>query len=132
VVERDDVEEVFIDGERSTLHVLGKGNRERSIALPAACVTFVRMYRQLRGLPPTPPAFEHAPLIHGLKGGSLQRSGLYDEVKAIFAAAADQLETCHRRFWIRRSFRRFRSAALGNRTRWQRSLCTCAHRRRLS
>jgi integrase/recombinase XerC len=75
-----------------TLHVLGNGNKGRSIPLPAACVAFVRTYRHLRGLPPQPPTREHAPLIHGLKGGSLQRSGLYDEVKAIFAAAADQLE----------------------------------------
>jgi integrase/recombinase XerC len=45
----------------------------------------------LRGLPPKPGPFEHAALIHGLKGGSLKTSGLYDEVKAIFVTAADGL-----------------------------------------
>jgi integrase/recombinase XerC len=49
-------------------------------------------YRQLRGLPIQPAPFEHAALNHGLKGGSLQSSGLYDEVKAIFVGGAEQLE----------------------------------------
>jgi site-specific recombinase XerD len=84
------------DGDRWTLHVLGKGNKARSVPPPAACVPILRTYRQLRGLPPQPSTFENAPLIHGLKGGSLQRSGLYDEVKSIFAAAADKLEKTDR------------------------------------
>jgi hypothetical protein len=46
------------DGERWTLHVLGKGNKERSIPLPAACVMFVTAHRRLRDLPPQPPTFE--------------------------------------------------------------------------
>ncbi|ACC76300.1 tyrosine-type recombinase/integrase [Paraburkholderia caribensis] len=77
--------------EQWTLHVLGKGRKPRAIPLPAVCVPVLRTYRQLRGLPPQPPPFEQAALIHGLKGGSLKGSGLYDEVKAIFVAAADRL-----------------------------------------
>jgi integrase/recombinase XerC len=75
-----------------TLHVLGKGRKTRAIPLPAICVPILKTYRQLRGLPPPPGPYEHAALIHGLKGGSLHRSGLYDEVKAIFIAAADRIE----------------------------------------
>jgi hypothetical protein len=75
-----------------TLHVLGRGNKTRAILLPARCVPVLSTYRQLRGLPSQPAPFEHAALIHGLKGGSLQSSGLYDEVKAIFVAAAKRRE----------------------------------------
>ncbi|TCK84020.1 tyrosine-type recombinase/integrase [Paraburkholderia sp. BL9I2N2] len=74
-----------------TLHVIGKGRKARAIPLPAVCVPVLQAYRQLRGLPPQPGLDEHAALIHGLKGGSLQGSGLYDEVKAIFIAAAERL-----------------------------------------
>jgi len=79
-------------GDSWTLHVLGKRRKPRAIPLPAVCVPILRTYRQLRGLPPQPVPFEHAALIHGLKGGGLRESGLYDEVKSIFAAAADRLE----------------------------------------
>ncbi|AOJ05760.1 integrase [Burkholderia mayonis] len=75
-----------------TLSVLGKGRKPRAIPLPALCVPVLQAYRQLRGLPPQPSPYEHAALIHGLKGGSLQGSGLYEEVKAIFVAAAARLE----------------------------------------
>jgi len=74
-----------------TLTVLGKGQKTRAIPLPAVCVAVLRTYREMRGLPPQPPLFEHAALIHGLRGGSLRGSGLYDEVKAIFVAAAERL-----------------------------------------
>ena len=55
------------------------------------CVAVLTEYRQLRRLPARPNPYEHAPLIHGIKGGSLRSSGLYDEVKAIVGAVADQL-----------------------------------------
>jgi site-specific recombinase XerC len=80
------------DGECWTLHVLGKGRKTRAVQLPGLCVPILTTYRQLRGLPPQPSPYEHAALIHGLKGGSLHSSGLYDEVKAIFIAAADCIE----------------------------------------
>lgn len=80
------------DGECWTLHVLGKGRKTRAVPLPGLCVPILKTYRQLRGLPPHPSPYEHAALIHGLKGGSLHSSGLYDEVKAIFIASAEQLE----------------------------------------
>jgi integrase/recombinase XerC len=80
------------DSECWTLHVLGKGRKTRAIPLPALCVPILKTYRQLRGLPPQPSPYEHAALIHGIKGGSLHSSGLYDEVKAIFNAAAERLE----------------------------------------
>jgi integrase len=74
-----------------TLHVLGKGRKARSVSLPATCVAVLTEYRQLRGLPARPNPYEHAPLIHGIKGGSLRSSGLYDEVKAIVGAVVDRL-----------------------------------------
>ncbi len=80
------------DSGRWTLHVLGKGRKTRAIPLPPICVPILTTYRQLRGLPAQPSPYEHAALIHGLKGGSLQSSGLYDEVKAIFITAAERLE----------------------------------------
>lgn len=85
------VVEAEADG-RWTLHVCGKGRKTRSIPLPQGCVSVLRAYRQLRGLLAQPESGERVALIHGLKGGSLQSSGLYDEVKAIFAAAAAALE----------------------------------------
>ncbi|MBU9639508.1 integrase [Burkholderia multivorans] len=85
------VAEVESDG-RWTLHVYGKGQKTRAIPLPQGCVSVLQAYRQLRGLPAHPESGERVALIHGLKGGSLQSSGLYDEVKAIFVAAAATLE----------------------------------------
>jgi integrase/recombinase XerC len=38
-----------------------------------------------------PAPYGHAAPIHGLKGDSLQHSGLYDAVKAICAATAERL-----------------------------------------
>lgn len=75
-----------------TLLVSGKGRKFRSIPLPPMCVSVLQAYRQLRGLLPQPESGERVALIHGLKGGSLQSSGLYDEVKAIFEMAAATLE----------------------------------------
>lgn len=71
-----------------TLHVCGKGQKPRAIPLPVACVSMLQVYRRSRGLPTQPEPGEHVALVHGLKGGSLQGSGLYDEVKAIFQSAA--------------------------------------------
>ncbi|ABO54647.1 tyrosine-type recombinase/integrase [Burkholderia vietnamiensis] len=75
-----------------TLHVCGKGQKPRAIPLPAGCVSRLQTYRRLRGLPEQPEPSEHVALVHGLKGGTLQSSGLYDEVKAIFRAAAARLD----------------------------------------
>ncbi|TAM04964.1 MAG: integrase [Paraburkholderia sp.] len=75
-----------------TLNVCGKGRKPRAIPLPAVCVSSLQAYRRLRGLPAQPEPREHAALIHGLKGGTLQGSGLYDEVNAIFQSAAARLD----------------------------------------
>lgn len=75
-----------------TLHVCGKGQKPRAIPLPAGCVSRLQAYRRLRGLPEQPEPSEHVALVHGLKGGTLQGSGLYDEVKAIFRSAASRLD----------------------------------------
>ncbi|MGF6732018.1 integrase/recombinase XerC [Paraburkholderia youngii] len=71
-----------------TLHVLGKGDRPRAIPLPAACLPALRAYRRAVGLPADPPADERLPLIHSERGRALGASGLYDEVRAVFALAA--------------------------------------------
>ncbi|NVI04477.1 tyrosine-type recombinase/integrase [Paraburkholderia youngii] len=71
-----------------TLHVLGKGHRPRAIPLPAACLPALRAYRRAVGLPANPPADERLPLIHSERGRALGVSGLYDEVRAVFALAA--------------------------------------------
>jgi len=77
---------------RWTLYVCGKGRKVRAIPLPTSCVVVLGAYRHARGLPPEPPAHETLPVIHGNKGEALQQAGLYREVKAIFAAVADDLE----------------------------------------
>ena len=64
-----------------TLHVLGKGRKTRSIPLPATCVPVLQSYRQPRGLPPQPNPYEQAPLIHGLKDGSLLSRFAYSPTK---------------------------------------------------
>ncbi|SEK09487.1 site-specific integrase [Paraburkholderia diazotrophica] len=50
-----------------TLTVLGKGRRTRAIPLPAVCVSVLRIYGELPGLPSQPPLLEHAALVHGLR-----------------------------------------------------------------
>ncbi|NEX64565.1 tyrosine-type recombinase/integrase [Noviherbaspirillum galbum] len=78
--------------ERWTLLVRGKGGKDRAIPLPGQCVAVLQRYRAARGLPPTPMMHESIPLIHGMKGGSLQQSGMYQQVKTIFETVAEQLE----------------------------------------
>jgi integrase/recombinase XerC len=77
---------------RWTLYVCGKGRKVRAIPLPTPCVVVLQAYRRARGLPPEPTAHETLPVIHGNKAEALQQAGLYREVKAIFAAVADDLE----------------------------------------
>ncbi|MGF6732730.1 site-specific recombinase XerD [Paraburkholderia youngii] len=74
-----------------TLHVNGKGGKERAIPLPSACLPALRMYRRLRGLPAEPPPGERLPLIHSERGRALGVSRLYDEVRAVFALAATRV-----------------------------------------
>ncbi|MBB5402666.1 tyrosine-type recombinase/integrase [Paraburkholderia youngii] len=71
-----------------TLHVNGKGGKERAIPLPSACLPALRTYRRAVGLPADPYADERLPLIHSERGRALGVSGLYDEVRAVFALAA--------------------------------------------
>lgn len=75
-----------------TLHVLGKGSKTRSIPLPQRCADVLRQYRLARGLPARPTALEHLPLIHGQKASALGARGLYDEVKAVLLAVADEAQ----------------------------------------
>jgi site-specific recombinase XerD len=84
--------EVGADGDW-TLHVLGKGRKLRAVQLPQRCVAVLRVYRQARGLPGVPPPGERAPLIHGAQRGSLERAGLYREVKRVLHTIADQLDS---------------------------------------
>jgi integrase/recombinase XerC len=74
-----------------TLHVTGKGNKLRAIPLPSSCLPALRAYRCVRGLAADPPPGEHLPLIHSERGSALGASGLYDEVRAVFALAAARL-----------------------------------------
>lgn len=74
------------------LRVLGKGDKERAIPLPRPCTQVLRNYRQARGLPVLPGTLERVPLIHGEKGSALGARGLYDEVKAVLLAVADEIE----------------------------------------
>jgi len=75
-----------------TLHVIGKRDKERSIPLPKSSARVLRAYRAARGLPEVPSPFERIALIHGEKGGGLGERGLYDEVKAVLATVADDIE----------------------------------------
>src|SRR5262249_37150825 len=75
-----------------TLQVLGKGEKERAIPLPRVCAEVLRSYRLARGLPALPNMLERVPLIHGEKASSLGARGLYDEVKAVLVAVADEVE----------------------------------------
>jgi integrase/recombinase XerC len=74
-----------------TLHVTGKGNKLRAIPLPSTCLPALRDYRRARGLTADPPPGEHLPLIHSERGRALGASGLYDEVRAVFALGAARL-----------------------------------------
>ncbi|MBB5503162.1 site-specific integrase [Paraburkholderia sp. MM5384-R2] len=79
-----------------TLHVLGKGQRLRAIPLPGTCLPALRAYRRAVGLPTDPPAEERLPLIHSERGRALGPSGLYDEVRALFALAATRVPAADR------------------------------------
>jgi site-specific recombinase XerD len=99
-----------------TLHVTGKGNKVRAVPLPSACLPALRAYRRARGLPENPPPGEQLPLIHSERGRALGASGLYDEVRALFALAAARLppgESAMRRalegastHWLRHGYAR--------------------------
>ncbi|BEV15751.1 tyrosine-type recombinase/integrase [Herbaspirillum sp. DW155] len=82
---------VVEDDGKWTLYVHGKGNKDRAIPLPDVAANALTTYRIARGLTAQPAAHEVAPLIHGFKGGALQESGLYSEVKAIFEEVATTL-----------------------------------------
>ncbi|MFD1557548.1 tyrosine-type recombinase/integrase [Paraburkholderia silviterrae] len=83
---------IDVDEDRQwTLHVTGKGGKLRAIPLPSACLPALRAYRRARGLSADPPPGEHLPLIHSERGRALGPSGLYDEVRAVFALAAAHL-----------------------------------------
>jgi len=75
-----------------TLQVLGKGDKARAIPLPRMCAAVLRSYRIARGLPALPNALERVALIHGEKAQALGARGLYDEVKAVLQAVAEDLE----------------------------------------
>ncbi|MBC8750998.1 MULTISPECIES: tyrosine-type recombinase/integrase [Paraburkholderia] len=79
------------EGRQWTLHVTGKGNKLRAVPLPSSCLPSLRAYRRVRGLPDDPPNGEQLPLIHSERGRTLGASGLYDEVRAVFALAAARL-----------------------------------------
>ncbi|MEX3982254.1 tyrosine-type recombinase/integrase [Paraburkholderia sp. EG287A] len=74
-----------------TLHIIGKGGKHRAIPLPSTCLPALRGYRRVRGLPADPPPGEQLPLIHSERGRALGPSGLYDEVRALFALGAARL-----------------------------------------
>ncbi|MBB3261878.1 site-specific recombinase XerD [Paraburkholderia bannensis] len=83
---------IEVDAARQwTLHVNGKGNKVRAVPLPSTCLPALRAYRRVRGLPDDPPPGEQLPLIHSERGRALGGSGLYDEVRAVFALAATRL-----------------------------------------
>ncbi|TDG04523.1 integrase [Paraburkholderia guartelaensis] len=79
------------DARQWTLHIIGKGSKQRAIPLPSACLPALRAYRRVRGLPGDPPPGERLPLVHSERGRALGASGLYDEVRAVFALAATRL-----------------------------------------
>ncbi|MEX3790889.1 tyrosine-type recombinase/integrase [Paraburkholderia sp. BR14374] len=56
--------------------------------MPSTCLPALHTYRRLRGLPAEPPPGERLPLIHSERSRALGASGLYDEVRAVFALAA--------------------------------------------
>lgn len=76
----------------SVLTVLGKGNKERSIPLPAMSNAVMAAYREARGLPVHPGHLEQVPLIHGNKGGALGARGLYDEIRVVLEGVASALQ----------------------------------------
>jgi integrase/recombinase XerC len=75
-----------------TLHVVGKGDKERSIPLPRACGPILAGYRQAGGLAAAPSMLERLPLAHGEKGSALGARGLFDEVKHVLVAVAHDIK----------------------------------------
>ncbi|QGZ56371.1 tyrosine-type recombinase/integrase [Paraburkholderia acidiphila] len=79
------------EAQQWTLHVTGKGGKPRAVPLPSVCLPALRAYRHSRVLSDDPRAGERLPLIHSERGHALGASGLYDEVRAVFALAAERL-----------------------------------------
>ena len=84
-----------------TLHVSGKGSKARSIPLPRRCADVLRDYRLARGLRPRPKTLEHLPLIHGERAPALGARGLYDQVKAVLLAVAEEVHDDDDRLLLR-------------------------------
>ena len=80
------------DAQGWTLHVLGKGDKERSIPLPRGCAEILAQYRSARGLPFAPGFLEQVAIFHGQKRASLGARGLFDEVKAVLEEVAAEIE----------------------------------------
>lgn len=75
------------------LHVTGKGNKDRDVAVPPALLAELRAYRAANGLRELPVAGEKTPLIMNMskKKGPLTRAGLHSSIKRVLKKADDWL-----------------------------------------
>lgn len=73
---------------------VGKGNKERDVAVPDELLTALKRYRTYLGLPPLPHRSEPTPLFPKLKGKrGLSTRQIRSIVQTVFDAAIDKLQT---------------------------------------
>lgn len=73
------------------LQVIGKGNKAREVPLPEIMLLELSRYRQVLGLSPLPQKNETAPLVCGRDGKAMSVQTIYNNLKALCDAVADEL-----------------------------------------
>jgi integrase len=72
------------------LHIVGKGEKERTVPASPELVAELARYRQANGLPPLPGRTDDKPLVIPFRGKSrcMSRSAVHDAIKSVFGNAA--------------------------------------------
>ncbi|CAE6806310.1 tyrosine-type recombinase/integrase [Paraburkholderia nemoris] len=72
------------------LHIVGKGEKERTVPASPELVAELARYRQANGLPPLPGRTDDTPLVIPFRGKRrcMSRSAVHDAIKNVFGNAA--------------------------------------------
>ncbi|WP_370978623.1 tyrosine-type recombinase/integrase [Agaribacterium sp. ZY112] len=76
------------------LKVFGKGRKLRDTTVPDSFITFLKRYRDYRGLSPLPSSGENEPIVEKIRGqGGMTSRQLTRIVQAVFDKAYEQMKT---------------------------------------
>ncbi|MBV1870440.1 MAG: site-specific integrase [Gammaproteobacteria bacterium] len=75
------------------LKVFGKGRKLRDVSVPSEFLTYLKRYREYRGLPPLPDSSDASPLVEKIRGqGGMSSRHLTRIVREILDAAHDKMK----------------------------------------